>query len=300
MLGAGRIILVAHLVLSTGAVTGISQMDVAATGMVETRVDDSSFTEIGGNLAEEARGMELTRVRELKTSSRTSWFVDKKYNQFVIKYTPVLILNLSMVFFVVPTFLIIHIVVCFQQPDQYDTIFPSTDIYQKVLSYFMSPFLISKKETDYFGTKLEWDGKDFVDVPIKRGTHKPTFANYVRMIFLSLNFILFSTVLLASSNIMFRVLAACVAASQLFFLFLNALIHFSPDYVRKYVEITKDGYVSNLIHKILMPIFSIFYAPGFILLNLIPVIQLIHTVKWLRKNLNAFFSILKLFTTLFR
>lgn len=244
--------------------------------------------------------MELTRVRELQTSSRASRFVDKKYNQFVIKHTLVLLLNISMVFFVVPTVLIIHIVVCFQQPDQYDTIFPSTNKYQKVLSYLMSPFLISKKETDYFGTKLRMEGDKFVEDPIKLGTHKPTFANYVRMIFLSLNFILFSTVLLASSNIMFRVLAACVVASQLFFLFLNALIHFSPDYVRKYVEITNDGYVSNLIHKVLMPIFSLFYAPGFILLNLIPVIQLIHTVEWLRKNINDIFLILELFTTLFR
>lgn len=284
MLGTGRIILVAHLALSTGVVAGISQMDVAAgPGMVETGVDDSAFTQVnvqksGGNFG--GKVMELTRGgRGLrKTSWNSSRFVDKEYNNFLIKYAKTaLIFTFSMFFLVFPTALTFQILSSVVISYPYSSLrinVCSLDQYQKIWSYFVRPFLLSSSLTGL-----------------------GAFLNYGVWIFLSLNSIYFSFVLLASSTIMFRVLAASVVVSQLFFLVLNTLISLESKYVQDYVNIpnSTDSSASHHMHKYLMTFFVQVYIVGFILLNLLPVIQLLRSEKWLERNLKIVFFFLDLF-----
>lgn len=243
MFDARRIILVAHLVLSTGAVTDSGERNVAAAGMVTTRVDDSSLTE-SGEISERALGIKLKRRRQLK-KSKIEYF--DKYlklvnNNPILRYSHLFFWLLPLPIYISGIFMI--------NSESYGNIFPTDDIFDfhKALANAMSPFLFSSTKED----------------------SSLSVYDYVQLIFLSLNLIHFSFVFVNSSSNSFRIVAACAIASQLFFIILNALIRFSPDYIKEYVEKKNDGLtMANLLHRTLIVVSLLVYVSGWFYLTFI-------------------------------
>jgi hypothetical protein len=243
MFDARRIILLAHLALFAGAVLDISEMNVAAAGMVATRVEDSSLMKSfeSGEISEHAQGMTLKHRRQLNKSDINC--LKEKYIRFIHNNTLVFYSHIGFSFLPVPLYIS---GVFLLKPDSYGNIFPMDDPFHKLLAYMMSPFLFVSKSFSLF-----------------------YIYDYVQMTFLSFNLIHFSTVFLWSSTKLFRIIAACVITSQLFFVVLNVLIRFSPDYIEDFVGKT-SGPVPNLLHRILIVVSILVYLSGWVVLTIKP------------------------------
>jgi len=308
----------AHLLLLHGTVLGCMDPRYAATYRAERRAlsgesknkdkeVDSGRRDVEGT----AGGTQELKITISRTTVRTtslwwrSWFVDEEYNKFVVKHAAsLLVFKISMILFITPAVFLLQACSVLSSPHQYDNIFEThEDKSERIVSYFMTPFLISKDADD-----MEIDASHAeTGKPSKKkfALAFQNFLNAVRMIFCSFNLIIFSIVLVVSQNVLFTVLAAYGVMSQLFFIILNALFYYFPNYVRTYVEIWYDydydddedddgnqdvveydySDLSNFIHKFIMTTSVVIYGMAFVVLILLPVIQVMYADASLQQTL---------------